>query len=80
MSREDEVAVQDIWLVREGGETGPATVVVYVQMDGVWYEAIRERAEASFSHNITAHGLRAREASGVCAVSWIDKALKASDP
>jgi len=52
-----EVAVQDIWLIREGGESGPATIVVYVQMHGKWYEAIREHADSSFSHNITALGL-----------------------
>lgn len=70
-----EVPVQDIWLLREGCETGPAFVVVYVQMHGQWYEAIRERIENNFSHNITANGLVSESCQPV---SWLNKAQEAS--
>lgn len=49
-----EMPVQDIWLLREDDK-----VVVYVQIHGKWYEAIREIHDSSFSHNITANGLEA---------------------
>ena len=58
----EQVPVQAIWLEREGGENDPlAKVVVYVQMDGIWYEAIRELASSQFSHCITATGLTSEE-------------------
>ena len=61
--------------MREGGESGLAYVVVYVQMHGVWYEAIRELADGSFSHCISALGL----VSASCQpVSWLNKAQVAA--
>jgi hypothetical protein len=63
------IAIQDIWLIREGDD-----VVVYVQREGQWYEAIREQASANFSHCITANGL----ASAQCqSVSWLNRANEA---
>lgn len=53
-----EVAIEDIWLMREGGESDPLPrVVVYVKRSGVWYEAIRELLDSNFSHCISSRGL-----------------------
>jgi len=47
-----EALIGDILLSREGEYT-----VVYVNKQGIWYEAIRELSAGAFSHNITAYGL-----------------------
>jgi hypothetical protein len=47
-----DIAIQDIWLMREDND-----VVVYVQREGKWYEAIREPYGYNHSHCITASGL-----------------------
>jgi hypothetical protein len=57
MKNNREVAIEDIWLMREGVENGLAYAVVYVKREGVWYEAIRELVESNFSHCISASGL-----------------------
>jgi len=55
-----EALVGDILLLREGDENDPlAHVVVYVNRQGVWYEAIRELASFNMSHTITSYGLLA---------------------
>ena len=55
MSGLQEIAIEDIWLMREGDDA-----VVYVKRQGLWYEVIRELAEGSFSHCITANGIASR--------------------
>lgn len=65
------VAVQDIWLMREGGENDLAHTVVYVKMEGVWYEAIRELADSNFSHCISAYGLTSGH---LASASWLNNA------
>lgn len=47
-----EALISDILLVKEGDYT-----VLYVNRQGVWYEAIRELSASAFSHNITSYGL-----------------------
>lgn len=54
---EHSTPIENIWLMREGGENETGYAVVYVQRDGVWYEAIRELNSGSFSHCISSHGL-----------------------
>ena len=49
-----EALVGDIMLIKKGKYT-----VVKVNLQGKWYEAIREISEDNFSHNITAVGLLA---------------------
>lgn len=68
----ENIIIQDIWLIREGGENDErAEVVVYVKRDGIWYEAIREYVHSSFSHCISAMGL----ASEMChPVAWMNEA------
>lgn len=51
------VLVEDIWLIREGGESETGYAVVYVKIGGVWRKAISELMSGSFSHNITSYGL-----------------------
>jgi hypothetical protein len=67
-----DIAIQDIWLIREGGENDVnASVVVYVQRGGIWYEAIRELLDSQFSHNISANGLVSESCKPV---AWLNKA------
>jgi hypothetical protein len=47
-----QVPIKGIWLRREGDYA-----VVYVEKDGVSYEAIREHVDGPFSHHISEHGL-----------------------
>jgi hypothetical protein len=55
---EHSIAIEGIWLMREGGESDPlAKAVVYVQMQGRWYEAIRESIDSNFSHCVSSYGL-----------------------
>ncbi len=65
-----EIAIQDIWLMREGGENGLAYVVIYVQRDGVWYEAIRELMDSNFSHCISANGIISESCKPA---AWLNK-------
>lgn len=66
---ESEIAIQDIWLIREGGENDDnASVVVYVKRGGIWYEAIRESSKSNFSHCISANGLES-----CIPVSWMNE-------
>lgn len=51
-------AIDGIRLVREGGENETQEyAVVYIQRNGVWYEAIRELLSSHFDHLLTYHGL-----------------------
>jgi hypothetical protein len=61
-----QVSIEGIWLMAEGDH-----IVVYVERDGVWYEAIRELAGYPFSHCITSHGLLSNE---VRPADWLNNA------
>jgi hypothetical protein len=47
-----DIAIQDIWLMREEKD-----IVVYVQREGRWYEAIREPFREHFNASISADGI-----------------------
>lgn len=47
------ISISSVALHREGGH-----VFVEVEIDGLWREVIRERHDASFSHVVTASGIR----------------------
>lgn len=53
---EHSTPVQNIWLMHER-KNGFEYAVVYVQREGVWYEAIRELLDGPFSHCISSYGL-----------------------
>lgn len=50
------VGVGGVWLMRDGDH-----VLVLVERDGTYYEAIREHHETNFSHCISAEGIRGLE-------------------
>ncbi len=54
-----DIVIQDIRLEKEQREENDplARVVVLVQIEGVWYEVIRELASTNFDHTITANGI-----------------------
>lgn len=53
---EHSTPIQNIWLIREA-RSGFEYAVVYVQRNGIWYEAIQELIEGQFSHCISSYGL-----------------------
>lgn len=57
MSRE-WVRIEDIWLIREGGENDPtAKAVVLVKVGGVYKRVIEENVHGPFSHCVHAGGI-----------------------
>jgi hypothetical protein len=46
----ETIAITGVWLRRRGGENGPATAEVLVEIDGVWRKAIVEDLDSNFSH------------------------------
>lgn len=54
MPRGEPVKVKGIWLKR----LGPHVIVSIETEDGREVEVIREWCDASFSHNVSEHGLR----------------------
>ena len=75
MSNGHEVTIQDIWLMREGGESDLLPrVVVYVKRNGAWYEAIRELLDSNFSHCISSYGLLDEQYCKPAA--WLNEKMK----
>lgn len=71
------VPVEDIWLIREGGESETGHAVVYVKIAGVWRKAISELMDGSFSHNITSHGLA--DERHCPPVEWMNRVERAEE-
>lgn len=53
------IEIQGIHLHRRGGESGPAKVVVSVQILGRWVDVIEEPVDGNFSHIVEPSGIYA---------------------
>ncbi len=59
MSKQEPVAVSGIHLIKLG-----ENVIVNVEIDGQWFEVIREHESGSFSHIVEPGGIRAARERG----------------